>query len=356
MITLSIVLDKRRAKKDGSFPLKIRIFKSPKTHLHSLGISIQPNQWESNGKKIVKHSNSKLLNAKVNQTYSKVEQLILDAERDNPDLAMTDIKLLLNPKKQKPTTSEKSTNDIIAFGEMLIKQQQESGRYGNAATYQTALDVLAQQFSTQQIPFESIDYVFLNKWEASLKKKTVKVNSIGAYMRAIRAIYNQAIKSGVVEQKHYPFTKYKIKSEKTVQRTLTKSQINTIRKKIHPKGSMMEQARDLFLLSFYLRGMNFRDMALLTNEDIQGNRIIYRRSKTHKVYSVKIIPKAKRIITKYRLEDGPLLLPIIPSKHCCNKERLLLSAKDCLKNYNYRYYHEIGKEVGITKMTTYYAR
>lgn len=352
MAILKLVLDQRRAKKDGTYPLKIRIRYSFKTYYYALGISILPNQWDEAQKQITKHSNSKLLNAKVNQEYSKVEQLILNAERINEDLSMADIKDLLNPKKQ----AIELPNDIIGFGEMLIKQQQEAGRWGNATTYQTALDLLEKQFSNKPISFESIDFAFLNNWEALMRNKGVKVNSIGAYMRSIRAIYNQAIKNELVEIKHYPFSKYKIKSERTIQRTLSKEQINEIRGLKLKQDTKMLKARDLLMLSFYFRGMNFRDMALLTKESIQGDRIIYRRQKTHKVYSIKIIPQAQILLDKYASTNKFLLLSIIPDEHCGDRENQILSAKKKLKNYNSGYYHKIGEKIGVGKMTTYYAR
>mgnify|MGYP003871705689 CR=1 FL=1 len=243
---------------------------------------------------------------------------------------------------------------FCSFGESLVKQQREAGRTGNAATYQNAINKLKKYTGQKDIAFKTIDYRFLKDWEADLLSKGKKVNSIGAYLRAIRAIYNQAIKSGIVEQKLYPFTKYKIKNEKTVQRTLSKKQITSI-EQMEFDDYMMERAKDVFMLSFYFRGMNFRDMALLTEDNLQGDRIIYRREKTHKIYSVKIIPKAKELLDKYK-SNRPMLLPIVSKKHCCNREVMIRSAREHLKNYNPRYYHIIGVKIGIPKMTTYYAR
>ena len=84
MATIKVILDKRRAKRDGSFPLKIGIFHNKKSHLHSLGISILPDQWKESQNQIISHPNRKLLNAKINKQFTWVEQKLLDLERTKP--------------------------------------------------------------------------------------------------------------------------------------------------------------------------------------------------------------------------------------------------------------------------------
>ena len=351
MATLSIILDQRRTKRDGSFPLKIRISHNKKAHLHSLGISILPKQWDVSKFQIKQHTNCKLLNAKLNKQFTWVEQKLLDLERTKPIHTIQDIKGIFKPQK----VEKEEKFDIVKYGYKLIEQQNQSGRYGNANTYKKAIERL-RKFSPSKLAFENITYQFLCDWETAMRKEGVKVNSVGAYMRSIRAIYNQAIKSNIVDAKHYPFTNYKIKSEKTAQRTLSKSQIQQIEQLTFPKESAIEKAKNIFLLSFYLRGINFRDLAMLTTDNIHGDRIIYKRQKTHKIYSIKLVLKASSIIDHYKEQNEPFLLPIISNKYKDDKEFQYLSAREMIKNYNKRYYHKIGKLIGEPKMTTYYAR
>lgn len=352
MATIRIFLDKRRTKTDGTNPLKIRITHQRKSWELPIDSYITADTWDkSKGQIKNTHPNHRLINLKIRKRLSFVEEQILELERKDADYSLEDVKGLFAPKEKE---EEEKMIDAIMFGQMLVEEMKAVGRLGNADAYNTALNQLKS--FTPSPTFEEINYNFLTKWEMTLKQKGTKINTISVYFRTVRAVFNQAIKRDVVDQKHYPFNKFKIKSERTVQRTLTKEQIKEIEALELKTGTGMDRARDTFILSFNLCGMNFRDIALLTEDNIQADRIIYRRQKTHKIYSIKITPKAKEIIEKYKGENSPFVMPIVPNKHKGDKDKQQKSAKEMVKNYNTRYYHEIGKLIGLPKITTYYAR
>jgi integrase len=145
----------------------------------------------------------------------------------------------------------------------------------------------------------STDFAHIDKaWLLSLHKQMtehgLKPNSVGVHMRNIRTILNEAFTMGYSRQ--YPFRGFKIPRERTCKRNLTVEQMKTI---MSLSLSGRDQwSRDMFLLSFYLLGMNLRDMAYL--KEIRDGRIEYIRSKGKKHYSVKIFPEALRIISKYK--------------------------------------------------------
>ena len=124
----------------------------------------------------------------------------------------------------------------------------------------------------------------------------MKINAYAIHIRNIRAVFNYAIDEEITTL--YPFRKFKIKKEETRKRSLTIEQIRVL--KAYPCEEFEERYRDLFMLSFYLIGINIGDMLLLKEENIVNGRIEYHRRKTGKLYSVKIEPEAQGIIDRYK--------------------------------------------------------
>jgi integrase len=115
-------------------------------------------------------------------------------------------------------------------------------------------------------------------------------------MRDIRTAYNQAITMGLVDYPSYPFRKYKIPKEPTRKRSLTAEDIRAIAK-VEIKEPLMDWARSMFMLSFYLIGINMKDLMFL--EKVEDGRIYYIRSKGKKPYNIKVWPEAQEIFDRY---------------------------------------------------------
>lgn len=132
------------------------------------------------------------------------------------------------------------------------------------------------------------------------------------HMRDLRTLFNAACAHynnedlGLYKIKHYPFKKYKIGSTPlTPKRNITIEQLKQIRDCQPKKGSRAEMARDLFMLSFYLCGMNAVDLYNLNKSNIKNERIEYNRAKTRSrrrdkaFISIKLINEAKLLLKKY---------------------------------------------------------
>lgn len=142
--------------------------------------------------------------------------------------------------------------------------------------------------------FEDIDRNYLERFERYCRR-SMKINTISILMRNIRTIFNRAIDDGVTAE--YPFRAYKIKSEETRKRALTAEQMAWI-VNMEPVNGQQE-ARDIFLLSFYLIGMNMADLLAAKRTDLSGGYLNYRRAKTGRLYSIKVEPEAAALIEKY---------------------------------------------------------
>ncbi len=186
----------------------------------------------------------------------------------------------------------------------------------------------------------------------------IKVNSISQYFRSIRALFNKAIKDGTLEAKFYPFGSFKIKNEKTICRALTQLEMAKIASWELPINSSIWHQRNLFLLSFCLIGINLADLLTLTKENIIDGRIVFRRKKTHKVYSIHIQEKGRQIFDYYfnsLPENGKqFLLPFVKQKN--NPVQLKKDIQQAIKTCN-KYLERLATACDIDKpITTYYAR
>lgn len=132
-------------------------------------------------------------------------------------------------------------------------------------------------------------------------------------MRTIRAILNKAIKDGLSDKKVYPFADYTIKTKPTRKRAISYEAIQKILSlKLEPSDPLFN-ARNFFILSFYLMGAPFIDLAFLKVSSIADGRVQYKRKKTSKYYDIKITPNLEKILHHYirgKKEDD-YILPII---------------------------------------------
>ena len=190
----------------------------------------------------------------------------------------------------------------------------------------------------KDIPLKQITYQFLLDFEAHLLGTGVKVNSIGGYMRHLRAIINQAISEDMLNQEDYPFKKFRIKKEKTAKRAISKDAILQIINCEVGDDPALQKSQDLFTFMFHTRGMNFVDLAHLRIQDVSEGRIIYRRQKTGKMYNIKLTDVAIEIIAFYskhrNFHPTDYVFPVIPSDVLGNKEKEWKRIVEARKQFN----------------------
>ena len=203
---------------------------------------------------------------------------------------------LRNLMDRKILDEESST--FKTFTDKFIAQMIDSKKTCNASVYQTAVNRFFQFCGREDVKFCEINYSILEQFQHHLIIQALKTNSISNYFRSIRAIYNKAIKEKLVERSAYPFYDLKIKTEKTLNRAISKEDIFKLKHCGAIENTALWRALNHFLLSFYLIGISFTDLAYLKQENIIDGRIVYRRRKTHKLYNIKLFPQAQSILKK----------------------------------------------------------
>jgi integrase len=345
MASIWYYLDTRRRKADGTFPLKIKIGLNAKDGcLINLKISLREDQWE-NGE-VVRHPNRRFLNTYVKQRYLDITNSIFKLEITGAINRMSPVEIKKYVESSLGAVADEAYTFSEHFERFISTREKESTK---DIYHQTLLKI--ELFSPGKLAFSDINIIWLKGFEQFLKGQGLSVNSINLHIRNIRAVFNDAINEDKAEQNLYPFRKFKLKSEETRKRSLTIDQLRAIRD--WPCEPHEQQYIDIFMLMFYLRGINMIDLAGLTK--IDNGRVEFRRAKTGRLYSIKIEPEAEAIINKYRGKN--FLLNI--NERYSNYKNYLHRMNRNLKEFGYTRVGKRGKkdkEGAFPFLSTYYTR
>lgn len=318
MVHLKTILDTRKIKGDGTFSLYYRITDNKKVSYLHTGFSIALEQWDENKQQVKKsQKNAQLINASISKRFFELQKAIIELDNEG----------IFSLERLKDSLSSQYKNlTLREFADDLIKGMFAKNKTGNAIVYQTAINSLFKFKPSKELRFTDLTIDLLQNYQDWLEENNCRINTISNYLRTIRAIYNKAVKARIVDRKHYPFTELNIKTERTAKRAFSKTTIDNIIKLDLLENTPICKARDFYILSFYLIGINFTDIAYLTKGNIVGDRIEYKRRKTGHCYSIKILPQALNLIDKYLSYDGQYLFRLLPDEivpNCLQAKRLI---------------------------------
>lgn len=201
---------------------------------------------------------------------------------------------------------------FYGFMDKIIAQKQLMGRDRTSETYLAALRSVMQFRRNRDFLLDEIDTDMLLMYEGFLRTKGLTKNSRSFYMRIVRAVYNLAVGEKLVTQS-YPFRSVYTGIDKTVKRFIPLDAVKRIKNLKLSSRPALDFARDMFLFSFYTRGMSFVDMAYLKKECLQNGMLVYRRRKTGQLLFIRWEECMQKVIDKYQAADAvtPYILPIL---------------------------------------------
>lgn len=218
------------------------------------------------------------------------------------------------------TMFHKLTKDSSLFSFMhgVIAQLKQLGKIRTSETYTATLKSFMAFRENQDVPLDGISSDMMLLYEAHLKSKDVSMNTISFYIRNLRAVYNRAVEKGLTPQNN-PFRHVYTGVDKTIKRAIPIKEIRALKELDLSLKPSLDFARDMFMFSFYTRGMSFIDMAYLKKSDLQNGILTYRRRKTGQQLTIKWEKCMEDIISKYPKNQTDYLLPII--KETVNERR-----------------------------------
>lgn len=240
---------------------------------------------------------------------------------------------------------------LFNFIEGIIIKLKQNGKVRTSETYTAALNSFKKFRKDEDIMLDCLTSQIMEAYEAWHQSRGVAPNTISFYTRILRAVYNRAVEEDVVENRN-PFRHVYTGVDKTVKRALPLPVIKKIKTLDLSLAPALDYARDMFMMSFMLRGMSFIDMAYLRKTDLANGYVIYRRRKTGQQLTIEWTKDMQLILDKYPENASDYLLPII--RNPGTNERCAYRNAGYNINHNLK---KIAKKVGVSiPLTLYVAR
>ncbi|WP_321370478.1 site-specific integrase [uncultured Draconibacterium sp.] len=355
-VTTAIVLDKRIQKKDETYAVKLRITHNRYQKYYPINEFLTVEEWEKT------NDNKSRGDYKKNRVYfNQIEKRAIDIIKELHPFSFPAFEKKFNQDSTKQL-------DALMLMQSYIDKLKEEKRFGSAQTYNDSLKSIKKFNATKRrrkILVWTITSEWLQEYEGWMKDKGRSVTTIGMYLRCLRTIVNIAIENGSLSKDEYPFgkRKYQIPTSRNVKKALTLTDIKKIFD-YKPVDVYEERARDFWILSYLCNGINIKDIALLQNKNIQGNKLIFLRAKTEntskselKEISVPINDEIKSIIAKWGNESqdkDDYIFSFISKGD--SPEKQFNKIKYAIKKIN-KFLKKIGETLELNlKLTTYTAR
>ena len=294
-ITIKPYLDTRRAVGDVPVSMMLSLTSHGKSALIPVGVKIAPSLWDKKAQSVKKCPRKAYFDKAISDRYYAVQEMISKLSEEDEELmrrlTITEIKNIiierLDGKERKDTG-----NGSFALGyKKFVETKQGRTRQIYETTWKRICEFTDK---AERLNFEDITAKWLNEFNGYMAKRSPAQNARSIHLRDIRAVFNFAIDEEMTDL--YPFRKFKIKSTPTMKRSLSADDIRMIA--TMPLLPWQEEYRDVFMLIFYLIGINIVDLFSLTHENVQNGRIVYTRRKTKRIYSIKIEPEAQEILER----------------------------------------------------------
>ena len=337
------------AGKEGT--LYYHIIHQRKLRWISTDYHVYPEEWNARKSSvIVSNSNNRqahlqLIQSQIDWEMKQMQCIIHDKEMDGVSYSVDD---LANEIQQLPTSQS-----VFTFFRKQIAKKEQMQCVGTKNNYTNAVNRFIEFRNQKDLTFSQMTADMMEMYQAWLWNRGVGQNTVSFYLRTLRTLHHKAVEAGQATSNDI-FAHVQTANVRTAKRAISVNDIRKIEKLDLPRGSSLDKARDLFLLSFYLRGMAFVDMAFLKKSDLKCGMVSYNRRKTHQNLNIEWIKPMQAIIDKYaeQTKDSPYMLPILTGKEISPYTQY--RKVEYNTNYNLK---KIGKMIGLKiPLTTYVAR
>jgi integrase/recombinase XerD len=352
IVHTNVMLDTRRPLKDGSYPVKLRITYERQRKYYGTPYNLSEEDF------------AKARLGKAKGRYKEL-QLGFQAIEQEAVKVIDKLHVFTYEAFEKKYLNASSKEDVLSAYATQIEKLGREGRAGTASSYECAEKSIAAFIGKKRLPFSSVTLEFLKEYENWMLAKDKSLTTVGIYLRTLRALFNDAIASGDVQQEQYPFgkRKYQIPAGQNLKKALELSEIEKIFL-YEPKHQGEARARDLWVFSYLCNGINVKDIARLKFKNLEKERISFIRAKTErtsrqnlKAVTVVRTSEINQIIERWgckTIEPDNYVFPLLEKG--MTPERELARVRNVTKGIN-KYIKKIGTAVGIEKnISTYSAR
>ena len=340
---------RKKANKQGLFPLVVRITKNRKTNYLYTGHYIDIKYWDEDNRKVRKsHPNSIRLNNLLVNKLAEANQTLIDLQTHKNDISSKQI------KKEIATPLTKTSFKEIA--DKYLEELEKANKLQQLSSDKARIGHFIKFVDNDDLTFREIDEALLRQFSLYLKTtRKVSQRSVINNLIVIRTLYNQAIRLGIVDRKLYPFgaDKIRIKFPETEKIGLTKEEIQTI-EALEGLSEQQSHARNVWLFSFYLAGMRVGDVLKIKWSDIYDGRLYYRMGKNHKLLSFKLPEKITSLLKHYeksKRSNEDFVFPEMKSAHLKYPKDVFNKVKTANKKFN-KYLGQVAEKAELNKKLT----
>ena len=313
---IAVVLEKRRKKANGKFPVKIRFNFKCQAHYINTGIEVPEANFTLG--KVVGMPKASLMNSiiaqKLDYTQSVLDDLQLRGLTKTKFKTGGDIKRFIESGEEVYDEGQDPDKAVLLFKSYVLNHSKKYSNRSSANQYIHMLNKVGEFADLDVLFLQEINVAFLKDFEIFCEKSGMTTNGIGNYMRSIRTVYNDAIDRDLISVEKYPFRRFKIKKAKTIHRNVTVDDLRFMlnfdyealmhklkekSKKYTSRFPDVKKYVDLFFLSFYFCGMNIKDILFLKPNHIRNNQLSVIRFKTGEQIIIRVEPEAWEIIKMY---------------------------------------------------------
>lgn len=347
MITLKMVIRPDRQKKDGTWPVNLRISYQRKTTYISTPYYVIKSQINK-----AFEIKDKFLQMQVDEDLNKARREVAHSFEKLADMNTVQVGEYLSDFLY---SKKKDNINFFEFAKTHIARMEENNQ-ASRGNYGISVRKIQAYVGSENLSFNDITFNFLGNFDNWLKNNGVGTRGRSLYLSNLRAIFNAAVReyndedNDIIRITRNPFKRFSLpKVEVPEKRALSLDQLKAFIA-YQPQRETVQFAQDVFMLSFYLVGMNTVD--LYQASKISEDRITYKRAKTRSVradgaeISIKIEPEAIQLIEKYRDKQNERIF---------NFHYRYATAAGFNSAVN-EYLKEIGKEIGVNELDFYAAR
>ncbi|MBR1793460.1 MAG: site-specific integrase [Bacteroidales bacterium] len=263
-------------------------------------------EWDAESESIVINSNRSSLLLGIQERLlwdmARLEKVVRSLETEHRLFTADDVITMFYKQTR--------ASSLFTFMQGVIAQLKQLGKDRTSETYTAKLKSFRSFREGQDLPLDGISSDLMRLYEVHLKARGVSMNTISFYMRNLRAVYNRAVEKGLTPQNN-PFRHVYTGIDKTMKRAIPIKSIKALKELDLSMKPTLVFARDMFMFSFYTRGMSFVDMAYLRKSDLKNGILAYRRRKTGQQLTIKWEKCMEEIVAKYPENRTGYLLPII---------------------------------------------
>lgn len=348
-ITVAVIIDTSHPKREGKYPVRIRVTYLRQRKYYPTGKDLTADQWDA--LPTTKNRELSAVRKDIENSYNIIRSAVEELA-SNGDFSLDALNARL---KLAPSLS------INAMFAARFDELKSRGRVGNMTVYYATLKGI-ERFAGTHVRLSSVTPNWLTRYADFLDNEGKKQTTIAIHLRTLRAIINEARRAGLIKESQYPFGRgrYEIQSGAGRKMALTVEQIGQIAN--YDDGSeATARYRDYWLFLYLCNGINVADFVKLRYRDIVNGEICFVRQKTERTTRVRkeiraiITDRMQKIIDRWGTVPRPdaFIFGILDGSE--DPLRQMHKTQYLTRAINKRM-TDVGERLGIGHISTYTAR